>query len=129
MWILIGVVFAIYAVADFLDCAISDAGIKSGVAVEGNTLIVWLDGTNKPGTKTYVLYGLGEALVLSAPAIFGLATANPYVAIISIGPWDSNDYQTSHCISEMVGSRRFPLAHFRDGDIRLPSRHLRSSYS
>lgn len=87
IWIIVAIVFAVYAVAAMLDTWISDVGVKSGVAVEGNTWLDWLSGSNKPSTKAYILYALGEAVVLSGFAIFGAVTGNPYAALISCGPW------------------------------------------
>lgn len=87
IWVIVAAIFVAYAVASTLDTWISDVGVKSGIAVEGNDWLNWFAGSNKPSTKAYVLYSIGEAAVLSSFAVFGAATANPYCAIISCGPW------------------------------------------
>lgn len=87
IWLPIAAVFVAYAVCNFLDNAISVVGIRSGVAVEGNTLLVKLAGTDKPPVTAYILYGSGEALLLSIPAIVGIALHRPPWGIVSCGPW------------------------------------------
>lgn len=86
-WILIAAVFIVYAITASLDWWISAVGVQTGKAVEGNSLVVKIFGTDKPSAKDYVLYGVGEAFVLSIPALFELVTGNPYAALISAGPY------------------------------------------
>jgi hypothetical protein len=85
IWVIIAVVFALYIISLILDFKISLKGIAQGVAVEGNTLLDKLAGTNKPSAKAFILYGIGEAIILGFPAWFGALTDNPYFAIISLG--------------------------------------------
>lgn len=80
--------FAFYIISMILDNAISAVGIKSGVAVEGNTWINGLFGTDKETAWQYVIYGSLEALLLSATAIVSLVHPAFYLGLwLSGGAW------------------------------------------
>jgi hypothetical protein len=64
--------FVFYVLSMIADSTVSVKGIKAGVAVEGNTWINALFGTNKETPKDYAVYDLIEAVGLSAAGIVAL---------------------------------------------------------
>ena len=61
-----------YVICMFLDSFFSVKGIKAGIAVEGNTLLNKIFGTDKETARDYVLYDAVELVALSAAGIVSL---------------------------------------------------------
>ena len=67
------VALLLYLVASIMDYYISYVGVHKGSALEGNGLITYLFGA-KPSLLQYMLYALGEAVVLSLPMLLLLVS-------------------------------------------------------
>ena len=71
-----------YVICMFLDSFFSVKGIKAGIAVEGNTLLNKIFGTDKETARDYVLYDAVELVALSAAFYLGLwLSAGAYVGM------------------------------------------------
>jgi hypothetical protein len=86
LWIMVVITGAFYLSGAVADTVIALRGLAKGVAVEGNTLLVWLAGTERPSLKDYILYDLGEVGVLSL-GLIALWTSRPELVALSIGPY------------------------------------------
>ena len=73
MYIAVVIAFLFYIISSVMDYVISHVGTQRGVADEGNGIITGLFG-QKPSLLQYLLYALGEAVVLSLPALLFLIT-------------------------------------------------------
>jgi len=76
MYIAVVIALLFYIISSVMDYVISHVGTQRGVADEGNGIITELFG-QKPSLGQYLLYALGEAVVLSIPALLFLI-AKPY---------------------------------------------------
>lgn len=76
MYIAVVIALLFYIISSVMDYVISYVGTQRGVADEGNGIITGLFG-QKPSLLQYLLYALGEAVVLSLPALLFLIT-KPY---------------------------------------------------
>ena len=76
MYIAVVIAFLLYLVASLMDYIISYVGVHRGVALEGNGVITEMFGA-KPSLGQYLLYALGEAVVMTIPGLLFLI-AKPY---------------------------------------------------
>ena len=76
MYIAVVIALLFYIISSVMDYVISYVGTQRGVADEGNGVITELFGA-KPSLGQYLLYALGEAVVMTIPALLFLI-AKPY---------------------------------------------------
>jgi hypothetical protein len=77
---LVGVVLA----ASY-DIVLTNRGIQKGVAVEGNSWIDFIFGTNKPRLFDLILFETVIDLLMSGPAIYGFIGHNPILVCVTLG--------------------------------------------
>jgi len=88
------IVFALALVfclgAGVWDAVLSARGIRAGLFVEGNEMLVWFAGTNKPSLRQIERFNLALTAVLSVFAAFGIPFHNApliYLSAVCLTTW------------------------------------------